>query len=46
MSRSCNEVAHELASLGYLCIEGEEIISDSVPDCISVIVANDLLADE
>jgi hypothetical protein len=45
-SRSCNEAAHVLAKLGHMCTEGEEIISDSTPECISVIVANDLLANE
>jgi len=44
-SRSCNEAAHVLAKLGHMCTEGE-IISDSIPECISVIVANDLLANE
>ena len=46
VGRSCNEAAHELAKLGYLCLEGEEIISNSLPDDIVVIVANDLLAIE
>jgi hypothetical protein len=35
-----------LAKMGYLCPEVEEIISISIPDDISVIVANDLLANE
>jgi hypothetical protein len=46
VARICNEAAHELAKLGNLCTEGEEIISYSIPDCISIIVANDLLANE
>ena len=46
MGRSCNEAAHKLAKLGYLCLEGEETISNSLPDDIVVIVANDLLAIE
>jgi ribonuclease HI len=41
VSRTCNEAAHELACLGYLCTEGEEIITDTTPDDIAVIVAND-----
>jgi ribonuclease HI len=40
VSRTCNEAAHELACLGYLCTEGEEIITDTIPDDIAVIVAN------
>jgi ribonuclease HI len=46
VSRSCNQAAHELASLGYLCSEGNGVIADSVPENITVIVANDLLANE
>ena len=46
VGRTCNEAAHVLAKMGYLCPEGEEIISDSMPDDIFVIVANDLLANE
>jgi hypothetical protein len=42
----CNEAAHELAKLGNMCIEGEEIVLDPLPDCVHVIVANDMLADE
>jgi hypothetical protein len=37
---------HELVVLGYVCNEGEEVISNSLPENVSVIVANDLLADE
>jgi hypothetical protein len=43
---TCNEAAHGLARIGYLCSEGEGIVSDSVPDDIAVIVTNDLLANE
>lgn len=46
IGRTCNEAAHELARMGYLCSEGEGIISDSVPNDIAVIVADDLLANE
>jgi hypothetical protein len=46
LTLASNEAAHELASLGYLCTEGEGVISDSVPDDIAVIVANDWLANE
>ena len=44
--RDCNRVAHELASLGYDCVEGNELISSSIPDHIVVIVAADLSADK
>jgi hypothetical protein len=46
VGRLCNDAAHVLAKMGYLCPEVEEIISISIPDDISVIVANDLLANE
>ena len=42
----CNRVAHELASLGYDCVEGNELISSSIPEHIAVIVAADLSADK
>ena len=45
IGRICNRAAHELAALGNLCNEGEELISISVPENIAVIVANDLLAE-
>jgi len=44
--RDCNRVAHELASLGYDCVEGNELISSSIPEHIAVIVAADLSADK
>jgi hypothetical protein len=44
VSRVCNVAAHELAALGYVCTDGEEIISNSLPGSVAVIVANDLLA--
>lgn len=43
--RDCNRVAHELASSGYNCVEGQELLSNSIPDHIAVIVAADLVAD-
>lgn len=43
-ARVCNEAPHELAELGHLCAEGEQIVLDSLPDSMYVIVANDLLA--
>lgn len=46
VSRDCNRAAHELAALGYSCTEGEEIITDSLPEIVSVVVANDLLVVE
>jgi len=32
-------------TLGYLCNEGEELITNSMPESVSMIVANDLLAE-
>ena len=46
VSRFCNEAAHELAYLGYLCTGGEGIITDFVPEDITVIVATIQLANE
>ena len=46
VNRNCNEAAHELASLSYLCTEGNGVIADSVPDVIAIIVADNLLANE
>jgi hypothetical protein len=46
IGRECNRAAHKLAVLGYVCNEGEEVISNSLPENVSVIVANDLLANE
>jgi hypothetical protein len=40
--RDSNRVAHELASLGYDCVEGNELISSSIPEHIAVIVGADL----
>jgi hypothetical protein len=42
----CNRAAHELAKLGYACNEGDEVITASVANDVTVIVANDLLANE
>ena len=46
ISKECNRAAHELAALGYLCNELEEFITNSVPDAVLMIVANDPLANE
>jgi len=46
VGRECNRAAHELAALDHLCNEGKELITNSIPDVVSVIVANDLLANE
>jgi hypothetical protein len=35
-----------MGSLGYLCIEGEELVTNSMPEGVSVIVADNLLANE
>ena len=37
--RECNQAAHDLAVLGFLCTEVEEQIMSFVPDSMSVIVA-------
>lgn len=44
VGRTGNGVAHELARLGSLCNEGEQIISSVLPVGIDVMVANDVLA--
>ena len=44
--RECNRAAHQLAELGSLCAEGDELFSSLIPECVAVIVANDLLAPE
>jgi ribonuclease HI len=46
ISRDCNRAAHKLAALGHLCNDGEEVITNSAPDDVLVIVANDLLVNE
>jgi ribonuclease HI len=46
VGRDCNRAAHELAALGSLCIEGEEVFTNSIPENVMVFVANDLLANE
>ena len=43
VGRDRNRAAHELAALSYACNEGDELIANSIPDYVSVIVANDLL---
>jgi hypothetical protein len=45
-NRDCNRAAHELAVLGHLGNQGEEQIDSSIPECVHVIIANDLLAIE
>jgi ribonuclease HI len=42
--RSCNLVAHSLASLGAKLRLGASPIKDSIPACINVLVANDLMS--
>ena len=37
-----NRAAHVLTGLGYDCIQGEVLISSSVPDDVGVIIFNDL----
>lgn len=38
-NRACSAAAHALADLGYVCVEGEEIISVTFPLNINVIVS-------
>jgi len=40
------EPAHELTVPGHLCTEGQEIVSNSLPERVAVIVANEMLANE
>jgi hypothetical protein len=40
--RSCNLVAHDLAAVAVSLSSGAVLISDSIPNCIHVPVANDL----
>ena len=42
--RECNRAAHALADLGYECVEGEELITSSIPNVVNVIVTVDRLA--
>lgn len=42
--RSCNGVADSLAALGASLSLGAEPVMDSIPNCIRVLVANDLAA--
>jgi hypothetical protein len=42
LGRAGNRAAHVLACLGYGCIEGEALITSSIPDDVSVIVSDDL----
>jgi hypothetical protein len=44
--RECNRAAHALADLGYECVEGEDLITSSVPNVVNVIVTADRLAVE
>jgi hypothetical protein len=41
-SRSCNSVAHALASLGASLVSDMYSVRDSISACIQVLVANDL----
>jgi len=44
--REYNRVAHEIADSGYECDGGVEQILSSLPECINVIVDDDLSAHE
>lgn len=44
--RNCNKVAHALAALGYQSAVEDNPIVDVLPDCIRVLVADDLTAHE
>jgi hypothetical protein len=39
VGRDCNQAAHKLTALGYLCTEGEDLVTCSLPESVSVIVA-------
>jgi len=41
LSRVGNRAAHAVAALGYGCIEGEELITSSVPKDVLVVVSDD-----
>jgi ribonuclease HI len=42
LGRDGNRAAHALAGLGYSCIEGEALITSTIPDDVFVIVTDDL----
>jgi len=42
VSRECNQAAHRSAALGFLCTEGEDLVTSSLSESVYVIVANDL----
>jgi superfamily II RNA helicase len=44
--RECNRPAHVLAELGSQCVEGQELITSSIPNNVNVLVTADRLADE
>ena len=44
--RECNSPAHVLAELGFECVEGQELITSSIPNNANVLVATDSLVDE
>jgi len=35
-----------MARLGNLCVEGEDTVLDSIPDCTYIIIASNLLSNE
>jgi ribonuclease HI len=45
LGRDGNRAAHALAALGYSCIEGEALITSTIPDDVFVIVSDDLSAE-
>jgi ribonuclease HI len=45
LGRDGNRAAHALAGLGYSCIEGEALITSTIPDDVFVIVSDDLSAE-
>lgn len=44
LGRAGNRAAHVLARLGYRCIDGEELITNTILDDVIVIVSDDLSA--
>jgi hypothetical protein len=42
LGRAGNRAVHALAGLGYECVEGEALITSSIPNDVLVIVSDDL----
>ena len=44
--RECNRPVHVLAEQGFECVEGQELITSSIPNNANVLVATDSFVDE